>query len=137
MGSLNYDGSTITRYNISYRNIGGAVTKTPQELPNTEQTLVSLNFDKSSIRGTTPDVDEVQYSTLGESSFRKVTRSTDDTLISRNSTKVVVAASEQPELTNIALSQYHEAHNGKKIIIADSKSDAVIIRNDSRGAYDG
>lgn len=139
MGSLNLDGSIKTFANRTYRNVGGSVNQTDDETPNAKS--ITVNDVPSYARtaadfGTQPDFDISWYNTVSLVVVKKVTTADGDALIDRIDSKTSVAASEQPELQNKAITRRGTVNTGNRAVIRDSGDDSLVGRRDTTGAFD-
>lgn len=128
MGSLNSDGSIIQKQNATYRNIGGAITSTNQELPNTESILVEENSVPFPSGATRADLTRTQWSTVLINPARKITDTTDDSLVERQTDVQLVSGSGNPEIGLIPVRDYGDRHTGNRVVLGDAATDAVVER---------
>ena len=128
MGSLNFDGSKIQRQNETYRNIGGAITATQQELPNAAVILVEENAVPFPAGATRADLTKTQWATQLIGPARKITNSTDDSLVERQTKRFVVSASGNPEIGLIPVRDFADRHTGNKLVLGDASTDTVVER---------
>jgi len=128
MGSLNTDGSIIQRQNETYRNIGGAISSTQQELPNVDVILVAENTNTPFLRGTDADIILTQYATMMINPARKITDSATNSLVERQTNTQTVSASGNPEIGLIPVRDYADRHTGNKLVLGDAATDTVVER---------
>lgn len=128
MGSLNFDGTIIQRQNETYRNIGGAISTTQQELPNSGSILVAENTNTPFLRGTDADQTLTQRATLMINPARKITDAPTDSLVERQTERFVVSASGNPEIGLIPVRDFADRHTGDKIVLGDAATDTVVER---------
>ena len=128
MGSLNSDGSIIQRQNETYRNIGGAISSTQQDLPNSGLILVAENTNVPFPIGTNADLILTQYATQMINPARKITDSATNSLVERQTNTQAVSASGNPEIGLIPVRDYADRHTGDKIVLGDAATDTVVER---------
>ena len=128
MGSLNFDGSTIQKQNETYRNIGGAITVTQQELPNVATTLVEESAVPFPSGATRADLVKTQWATQLIAPARKITDAPSDSLVERQTERFVVSASGNPEIGLIPVRDYADRHTGNKLVLGDAATDTVVER---------
>lgn len=131
MGSLNTDGSIIQRQNDTYRNIGGAISSTPQELPNSGIILVAENTNVPFPIGTNADLVTTQYATQLINPARKITDAATDSLVERQTEVQVVSASGNPEISLIPVRDFGIRHTGDKVVTGNAAIDTVVERQDN------
>jgi hypothetical protein len=128
MGSLNSDGSIIQKQNETYRNIGGAISSTQQDLPNSGVILVAENTNVPFLRGTDADTTLTQYSTLLINPARKITDAATNSLVERQTETQTISASGNPEISLISVRDYADRHTGNRLVLGDAATDTVIER---------
>lgn len=75
-----------------------------------------------------PDKEVTQRSILQEGRDIKTTQSLEDLEVETNTNLHTVAASEQPELTNISVTPLRAHHTGARVVVSDTVADDVISR---------
>lgn len=128
MGSLNSDGSKITRTNSTYRNVGGAIRETSQDLPNASAITVSENSVPFPSGATRADLTLSQYTTQLISPARKITDAATNSLVERAINTLAVSSSGNPEIALIPVRDYGNRHTGDRIVLGDASNDTVVER---------
>ena len=119
--------------------MSGSVNQTDDETPNAKSITVNdvPSFARTAADfGTRPDFDVSWYGTVCLTVVKKITTADGDALIERVDSKVQVAASEQPELQNKAITRRGTVNTGNRAVVRDSGDDSLIGRRNTTGAFD-